>query len=74
MKTGGFYSFVVWAVEEVPLPEHLLLLEPGMNAFNAQLEDLDGFIACLREAKVEVRQVNNLTDPSFVPLTNLLTE
>ncbi len=60
MRTGKFYSFVVIAQEEVPLPEHLLILEPGMNVFNAQIEDLDLFLVMLKEARVDVKEANQI--------------
>lgn len=69
----GFYSFIVLADDELPLPEYLIYLEPGRNVFNALLKtDLDTFTNFLMEHGVKVVQANRLdvhekVDPSDYP-------
>ncbi len=69
MRTGRYYAFTVLAKEELPLPDHLVLIEPGVNYFNAVVEDLDAFIRFLAEGKVTVQKVHPLdeidVEPSF---------
>ena len=60
MHRGKQYSFTVVAREEIPLPEYYLLIEPGVNHFNAFIEDLPGFISMLREANAVVQKVYTL--------------
>jgi len=60
MRKGQFYVFNVFAVEEVDLPEHFLVIEPGLNTFSAVVEDLDAFTRMLTEAKVTVRKVHTI--------------
>ena len=74
-----YCSFVVWAPGTVELPEHLLIIERGMNAFSILVEDVAGFnriraafedadtaaaLARLRESPVvEYEQVAALNGP-----------
>lgn len=60
--TGKYYSFVVWATDEVTLPEYHLVLDRGLNVFTATLEDVGAFRVLLHEANVVVRQVNLLDE------------
>jgi hypothetical protein len=62
----NFYSFVVHAPGEVDLPEQHLILERGMNAFNA-LVDLDSFKELLASNGVRITQVNRLDEHEPVP-------
>ena len=57
---SGFYSFAVHTLREIMFPEYRLILDPGMNAFNLVVPDVDAFLASLAEAEVDVRQVNRL--------------
>lgn len=64
MKKGSFWSFVVFVEgEEVPLPKHGQILEPGRNAFNAIVEDLDVFLWSLEKANVRIVQKYCLDEP-----------
>lgn len=61
---GTFWSFVVFVEgDEVPLPKHGQILEPGRNTFNAKVEDIDVFLASLEKANVRVVQKFCLDDP-----------
>ena len=64
----GFYSFVVLAPVEVPLPDYLLYLEPGRNVFNVLLKtDLETFTNFLVEQGVQIIQTNRLDAHEPVP-------
>lgn len=56
----GFYSMVVLATDEVGLPEHHLLLVPGINTFNLQIEDVDAFCADLVEQGCRIHALHRL--------------
>lgn len=59
---GGFYSLIVWAQYEVMVPRLNLTLEVGINAFNAQVDDVDDFIQELSDLGCTVREVNRLNE------------
>ena len=59
-RTKRFYSFVVEAPYEVVLPHYRLILDPGMNVFNAMVTDLPAFEAALTAHGVKVTQANCL--------------
>lgn len=58
----GFYSFIVMAPDEIPIPEHVIYLDAGRNVFNVMLEDIDAFKQRLTDAGVEILQVNRLDE------------
>jgi len=68
---GGFYSFVVWSDREVPVREALVILEPGSNAFNAVVKDIDAFKAALEGEGVRIDKCLALDehDSLSIPLT-----
>ena len=43
MAHTGFYSFKVWATEDVLFPEHFLALGEGENIFNTSVQDIGAF-------------------------------
>jgi hypothetical protein len=57
---SGFYSFVVHALRELVLPEHRLVLDPGMNAFNLIVPNVDEFLRTLADMDVTVKRVHPL--------------
>lgn len=57
---SGFYSFVVQAPGEVILQKQRVILDRGMNAFNALIDDLDVFLAFLKSEGVSVTTMNRL--------------
>lgn len=69
----SFYSFVVWAPDEIPLPRIRVLLERGTNAFNGVIEDVEAFKAhlvskgctivktCQLDAHTPVRPMEEMT-------------
>lgn len=67
----GFYSFIVVAPGEVPLPDYLVYLDTGRNVFNATVNDLDAFKQCLSDEGVQILQVNRLDEFEPVDPTDL---
>ena len=57
---------------DIPLPEHLLVIGEGQDAFNAEIPDLTAFLAKLEGLGVEVLQVNKLD--GLEPIEPTLTE
>jgi len=64
--TKRFYSFSVHSPGEIPLEAQRVILEPGLNAFTATLEDVDSFTTMLREEGVTTVQVNCLDEHELV--------
>lgn len=66
MRRGQFYAFTVLAEEEIPLPDHYLIIEPGLNTFTAVVEDLDAFTRMLAEGKAVVQEAKPIghVDPA----------
>lgn len=62
-----FCSFVVRSTREVPLPEHLLIIGEGVDAFNVVVDNLEAFQECLRLQGVEVLEVHQLDNLEPVP-------
>jgi hypothetical protein len=62
-----YYSFVVWAQEDVSFPEHLLVIGEGFDTFNATVPDLPAFLAKLAANGVTVREVHQLDALEPVP-------
>ncbi len=62
-----YCSFVVWAPGTVELPEHLLIIERGMNAFSILVEDVAGFKKKLTNAGVVIKQDKFLDEFDPVP-------
>ena len=56
----GFYSFTAIARHPVAIEDPLILLDAGVNAFTAVVEDLDDLLTRLKAEGVEVKQVNKL--------------
>jgi hypothetical protein len=56
----GYYSFIVQAPGEVILEKQRVILDQGMNAFNALIDDLDVFLVLLKKEGVSVTKVNRL--------------
>lgn len=54
------YSFVLWSPKEISLPEYLLVLDPGCNAFNLTVEDIEAFKETLTSEGVDITQINEL--------------
>lgn len=66
---SGFYSLVVLVDEELPVPEQRLILWPGTNVFNAQLDDAEAFCAWLTQQGCTVQQINRLDGPESQPFS-----
>lgn len=62
MIDAGFYSFKVWATEEVIFPEHFLVLGEGENIFNTSVEDIEAFRQKLVAAGVRIIEEHCLDD------------
>lgn len=56
----GFYSFKVISATEVDLPEHLVTVGEGNDAFSARVDDLEAFQARLLLEGITVLQVHQL--------------
>ena len=56
----GYYSFVVIAQRPVGIAHPLLILDSGVNAFTAQLDDLEVFLTLLKDEGVRVIEINHL--------------
>lgn len=69
-----YYSFVVWAKEDVSLPEHLLVIGEGFDTFNATISDLPAFLAKLADKGVQVREVHKLDELEPVPCAVLTSD
>lgn len=61
------FSLVAFATSEVQLPEHLVSLDRGMNAFHVLVDDIDAFVAELKTKGVRVDRVYPLDDFEPVP-------
>jgi hypothetical protein len=62
----GFYSFIVLAPDEVPLPAQMLCLDRGRNVFNATIDDIEAFRKLLRDQGVEILKENRLDEYEVV--------
>ncbi len=62
----GFYSLIVMAPREVPLPEYLVYLDRGRNVFNTTVADLEAFKKTLGDHGVQILQVNRLDEYEVV--------
>jgi len=62
-----YYSFVVFALDEVELPEYGIIIERGPNAFRACVSDIEAFKNHLTTQGVSIRQVNSLDEFEPVP-------
>ena len=60
----GHYSFVVIneSGDIVSIPQNFLLLDEGQNVFNAQVDDLDKFVADLKVKGVRVVRTYGLNE------------
>ncbi len=58
----GFYSFVVHSPGEIVLAKQEKILERGMNAFNALVDDVDTFVQQLKDNGAKVLQVYQLDE------------
>lgn len=56
----AYYSLVVYAPDEVTLPEYRLVLDQGVNAFNLVLDRPDEFSYALTEVGVQIKQMHSL--------------
>lgn len=63
----GFYSFVVQAPGEIVLEKQRVILERGMNAFNALIDDLDAFLAHLKTEGATITKWYRLDEHESVP-------
>lgn len=67
----SFYSFVVIAPQPVGIPKPFVVLDTGVNTFNAEVPNLDAFLAFLESEGVVVTryyQLSSDTTKSEVPL------
>lgn len=64
---GRYFSLVVFAQDEVELPEYGIIIERGMNAFRACVSDIEAFKSHLTTQGVSIRQVNSLDEFEPVP-------
>jgi len=65
---GGFYSYVVFLpYDELPLPEAKVLLERGVNAFNAVISDPEAFDKNLAENGVRIIKKSCLDETTHEP-------
>jgi hypothetical protein len=62
-----FYSFVVFAPDEIPLEKEHILLERGPNTFNVLLDDVKGFVAKLTDSGVRIIRQHKLDE--FEPVS-----
>lgn len=58
----SFYSFVVWTPAEIQLREKGIVLDPGTNAFNVQVDDVDLLKAHFNAAGARVVSCNRLDE------------
>ncbi len=68
---AGFFSFKVWAREEVAFPEHFLILGEGENIFNTSVPDIAAFRKKLGSAGVRIVEEHRLDDLDEVPPVTL---
>ncbi len=61
------YSFVVWTPIEIQVPEKGLLLDPGTNAFNVLIDDVEGLVARFEASGALIKQQNRLDEYEPVP-------
>ena len=62
-----YYSLVLFVLDEVSFPEHLLILDPGVNTITLTVDDIEAFKVKLVEAGVEIKAVNDLSAPGDDP-------
>jgi hypothetical protein len=62
-----YYSFVLVSPEEISFPEHLFMLDPGVNVITLTVDDVEAFKTKLEEAGVKITQVNDLSAPGDDP-------
>lgn len=58
----GYYSFKVRSAVEVDLPQHMITIGVGVDAFSVQVNDLDGFLKSLTQEGVTVLETRRLDD------------
>ena len=58
----SFYSFVVFAPEEVLLEEYFVHLDRGRNVFNVRVQDIAAFKSELAARHVRITMMNCLDD------------
>ncbi len=56
----AYYSFIVVAKHPVGIPQPLVLLDTGINVFNAEISDLEEFKALLENEDVLIKETNRL--------------
>jgi hypothetical protein len=59
---ANFYSFIVIAPGEVPLPDFGVYLDQGRNVFNAAVDDVKQFLALLESKDVLVLSTHCLDE------------
>lgn len=70
----AYYSFVVIAQQPVGIPNPIILLDRGLNTFNAEISDIDAFKKDLENENVVIKEVYRLdTHEPGLP-TDLLLE
>lgn len=64
------YSMVVIAPHEIPLPQHLAVLEAGFNVLNLTVPSIEALRAALEEEGCTILQCNPLDEfePVALPL------
>jgi hypothetical protein len=60
---GGFYSFRVYAPHEVIIQENFVAIDEGMNTFNCHVNDIDVFVARLKDEGVRIDVMIWLDEP-----------
>lgn len=68
----GFYSFIVISPRAFAIERPFILLDRGMNAFNAVVDDLDALMKRFEVEGVEVKQTNKLDGLEPVPVSATL--
>lgn len=56
----GFYSFIVISPRAFAIESPFILLDRGVNTFNAVVDDLEALMECFKVEGVEVKQTNKL--------------
>lgn len=56
----AYYSFVVIAKHPVGIPQPLVLLDTGLNVFNAEVSNLEEFKSLLENEDVFIKETNRL--------------
>jgi hypothetical protein len=63
----AYYSLVVWTPTEIVIQARRVLLDPGVNTFNVEVDDIDELTAFLRESGARIVQCNTLDQFEPVP-------